>query len=140
MVMNREEQRRRVPTSDELERQGALAPATEEPRAVRRNGLLRFFRASRFRVADDVAARKHVGVPGAQPPGAAPAAGNQSAAPSHRPGPATAAPTSGQAAAPASRQTAVPAARQSPDAIVPRTIRMDPSVKERRGLGRKRPR
>jgi hypothetical protein len=130
--MSQEEQRRRVPTSDELERQGALAPATGEPQAGRRSGLRRFFRASRYRVSDDVAARKHVGTWRAPSPGAAPAAADQGAAASRNPDPAT--------AAPASRQSAVPEARRPADAIVPRTIRMDPSVKDRRGLGRNRPR
>lgn len=133
--MNPEEQRRRVPTSDELERQGALAPATAETRPERRGGLLRFFRASRFRVSDDVAARKHVGAPPAQLPGGPAAAADQPPAsshtPSHRPDRATEA---------ESRQPVVPAARRSRDAIVPRTIRMDPLVRERRGLGRSRPR
>ena len=130
--MSQEEQRRRVPTSDELEWQGALAPATGEPRAGRRSGLLRFFRASRFRVSDDVAARKHVGTSHPPSPGAAPAEADQGAAASGQPDQA--------AAAPASRQNAVPEARPPADAIVPRTIRMDPSVKDRRGLGRSRPR
>ncbi len=132
MVMSAEEQRRRIPTSDELERQGALAPATGEPRATRRNGLLRFFRASRFRVSDDVAARKHIGAPGVQPPSAAPQGDDQSAASGRRPETAT--------PAPQTRAPAIPTARRSPETIVPRTIRMDPSVKERRGLGRSKPR
>lgn len=65
--MSREEQRRRIPTSDELERQGALIPATGAKRSERRGGLLKFLRASRFRVSDDVAARKHVGSQQARP-------------------------------------------------------------------------
>ena len=58
--MNRDEQRHRIPTSDELEQQGALAPAAD-PAAPRRGGLLKFLRTGHFRVSDDVAARKHVG-------------------------------------------------------------------------------
>jgi hypothetical protein len=110
--MSRDEQRRRVPTSDELERQGALTPAAD-PTAQRRGGLMRFFRTGRFRVSDDVAARKHVGVAPPRLPTTAPVgdATQQrvvaSAAPPHRPA----------------------------DPIVPRKIRIDPSVKERRGLG-----
>ena len=65
--MNRDEQRRRIPTSDELEQQGALTPAAG-PTAERRGGLLRFFRTGRFRVSDDVAARKHVGSAQPRPP------------------------------------------------------------------------
>ena len=45
--MNRDEQRHRIPTSDELEQQGALAPAAG-PTAERRGGLLRFFRTGAF--------------------------------------------------------------------------------------------
>ena len=115
--MNRDEQRRRIPTSDELEQQGALAPAAD-PAAPRRGGLLRFFRTGRFRVSDDVAARKHVGT--AQPRPSVTTRGGE-----------------------ATQQTAVTSPpptdalvqRQPADAIVPRKIRIDPSVKERRGLG-----
>lgn len=117
MVMNRDEQRRRVPTSDELERQGALAPATD-PAAKRRGGLMRFFRVGRFRVSDDVAARKHVG--GAQPrlPTTAPEVE------------ATPQPAQGRTLPPGTL-----APHEQADSIIPRKIRIDPSVKERRGLG-----
>ena len=130
MVMSREEQRHRIPTSDELERQGALVAATGEPRAQRR-GLLRFFRASRFRVADDVAARKHVGTPEARsavtPTGATAPTGGADRAPG----------ASGESAVSAdNRPAAIPSPRRSADAIIPRTIRIDPAIKQRRGLGR----
>ncbi len=118
--MNREEQRRRVPTSEELERQGALAPAGAG--TEKRGGLMRFIRAGRFRVSDDVAARKHVGVvPRHQPSGLTPEAAPQS-------GPASAT----RPDLPAD----IPTSSRATGAIAPRTIRIDPSVKERRGLGR----
>jgi hypothetical protein len=115
--MSRDDQRRRIPTSDELEQQGALAPATDP--APERRGLMRFFRAGRFRVSDDVAARKHVGVAQPRLPASAP---NRDADQPTAPLPGT------RASAPAPRQPASP--------IVPRKIRIDPSVKDRRGLGR----
>ena len=60
--MSRDDQRIRIPTSDELEQLGVLAPAAAAGAAPwRRGGLPRFFRASRIRVPEDVAARKHVG-------------------------------------------------------------------------------
>ena len=113
--MTRDERRHRIPTSDELEQQGALRPATE-PASEKRGGLLRFFRVSRFRVSDDVAARKHVG-----------------SAQTHAPVTARGAETVQRAAAPDRPQTGAPA--QPTESIVPRKIRIDPSVKERRGLG-----
>jgi hypothetical protein len=118
--MNRDEQRRRIPTSDELEQQGALAPAAD-PAAPRRGGLLRFFRTGRFRVSDDVAARKHVGT--VQPRPSVTTRGG-------RGGEATQ-----QTAVTNSPPTDASVHRQPADAIVPRKIRIDPSVKERRGLG-----
>ncbi len=123
--MSREEQRRRIPTSDELESQGALTPATGEPRTERRS-LLRFFRASRFRVSDDVAARKHVGT--SQPkrsPNTPTSLAEAGGGVEHQPE---------RAAAP--RPTMTPAARPKAGTIVPRAIRIDPSVKQRRGLAR----
>jgi hypothetical protein len=115
--MNRDEKRHRIPTSDELEQQGALAPAAG-PAAERRGGLLRFFRTGRFRVSDDVAARKHVG--SAQPrPSATPREGEATQK--------SAATSPLRASAPDDGQPAAP--------IIPRKIRIDPSVKERRGLG-----
>jgi hypothetical protein len=113
--MTRDERRHRIPTSDELEQQGALTPAAE-PTSEKRGGLLRFFRVSRFRVSDDVAARKHVGSAQTHPP--ATARGEETA----------------QRAAAADRpQTGAPT--RPTESIVPRKIRIDPSVKERRGLG-----
>ena len=115
--MNRDGRKRRIPTSDELEQQGALAtPAEDTP--DKRGGLLRFFRGTRLRVSDDVAARKHVG--SAQPrPSAAPREGEATQK--------SAATSPLRASAPDDRQPAAP--------IIPRKIRIDPSVKERRGLG-----
>jgi hypothetical protein len=125
--MSREEQIRRIPTSDELERQGALIPATGGQRSERRGGLLRFFRASRFRVSDDVAARKHVGSQEVRTPPVATSSTGPTVGTSSQPEtPAH----SGRA-----QISAIPEARRSPEGIVPRTIRLDPAVKERRGFG-----
>jgi len=113
--MTRDERRHRIPTSDELEQQGALRPAAE-PTPEKRGGLLRFFRASRFRVSDDVAARKHVG-----------------SVQTHAPVTPRGGETALRAAAPERPQTT--ASAPPTESIVPRKIRIDPSVKERRGLG-----
>lgn len=119
--MSQDDQRRRVPTSEELERQGALLPAAEEPVRERRGKLRRFFRASRFKVSDDVAARKHVRAPQTQGPVVAP-----KEEPSN-----TAVPVPSDSSPPSVAPAAKPA-----DPILRRPIRIDPSVKERRGLGR----
>src|SRR5215469_10814365 len=111
--MTRDERRHRIPTSDELEQQGALRPAAE-PTSEKRGGLLRFFRVSRFRVSDDVAARKHVG-----------------SAQTHAPVTAREGETPQRPATPDRPQASAPA--RPTESIVPRKIRIDPSVKERRG-------
>ena len=125
--MSQDDQRIRVPTSDELEQLGTLAPAAAAGASPpRRARLLRFFRASRIRVPEDVAARKHVGTVQA-----------------HRPEiqlPGTSAPAGQTAAAErelsASADRPAPEPLRPPDTLVPRKIRMDPSVRKRRGLGR----
>jgi cell division septation protein DedD len=125
--MSRDDQRIRVPTSDELEQLGALAPAAAAGAAPSRRGrMLRFFRASRIRVPADVAARKHIGTvqahrPEAQLPGTTAPAGQTAEAERM---------LSASAAGP------VPEPHRPPDALEPRKIQMDPSVRERRGLGR----
>ena len=113
--MTRDERRHRIPTSDELEQQGALRPAAE-PTSEKRGGLLRFFRGSRFRVSDDVAARKHVG-----------------SAQTHAPTTGHEGETTQHPAEPDRPKTEAPV--RPAESIVPRKIRIDPSVKERRGLG-----
>jgi hypothetical protein len=113
--MTKGERRNRIPTSDELEQQGALTPATGPP-TEKRGGLLKFLRVGRFRVSDDVAARKHVGSAEPHPPAVARGGDNTR-----------------RAAAPV-RPTTEASARRA-ESIVPRKIRIDPSVKERRGLG-----
>jgi hypothetical protein len=125
--MSRDDQRIRVPTSDELEQHGALASAAAADAAPPRRGrLLRFFRASRIRVPEDVAARKHVGTVQAHRPEV------------HLPG--TSAPAEQPAGAEGVLSTSAdrptPEPLRPPDALVPRKIRMDPSIRERRGLGR----
>lgn len=113
--MNRDGRKGRIPTSDELEQQGTLAsPAEDTP--DKRGGLLRFFRGTRLRVSDDVAARKHVGGSETQPP----------VAPQARP-------TTQRATAPEPPESEAPV--RPVDSIQPRQIRIAPSVKERRGLG-----
>lgn len=112
--MSKDERRHRIPTSDELEQQGALTPAAEA-RQEKRGGLRRFFRVSRFRVSDDVAARKHVG-----------------SAQSYE-SPPPRADKAQREAAPGRPQTGTTA--QPTEPIVPRKIRIDPAVKERRGYG-----
>lgn len=124
--MSRDDQRIRVPTSDELEQFGTLAPAAAASAAPpRRARLLRFFRASRIRVPEDVAARKHVGTvqahqPEVQLPSTSAPAGQTAGA---------------ERALSASADRPVPEPLCPPDALVPRKIRMDPSIRERRGLG-----
>jgi hypothetical protein len=125
--MSRDDQRIRVPTSNELEQLGALAPTAAAGAAPSRRGrLLRFFRASRIRVPEDVAARKQVGTvqahrPEAQMPGTTAPAGQTAGA---------------EGMLSASADGPVPEPHRPPDALAPRKIRMDPSVRERRGLGR----
>jgi hypothetical protein len=61
--MSRERNKRRIPTSAELEERGEVSPP-DAPGVAGRPGILkRLFRAGRFRVAEDVAARKHVAAP-----------------------------------------------------------------------------
>jgi hypothetical protein len=125
--MSRDDQRIRVPTSDELEQLGTLAPAAAADAAPpRRARLLRFFRASRIRVPEDVAARKHVGTvqahqPEVRLPGTSALAEQQ---------------TEAEHVLSASADQPAPEPLRPPDALVPRKIRMDPSIRERRGLGR----
>jgi hypothetical protein len=113
--MTRDERKSRIPTSDELEQQGALTPAAEV-KQDKRGGLLRFFRGSRLRVSDDVAARKHVGSAQTQ----APVVTQEGR-------------TAQPAAAPDRPKAEAPV--RPTESIVPRQIRIDPSVKQRRGLG-----
>ena len=61
--MSRDPQKRRIPTSEELESTGAILPAAGQSPGKRRGFLSRFHRAKRFRVSADVAARKYVGIP-----------------------------------------------------------------------------
>jgi hypothetical protein len=114
--MTRDGRRNRIPTSDELEQQGALAPAVEDG-LDKRGGLLRFFRGSRLRVSEDVAARKHVGASETRA---------SVVTQERRTPPSPTAPSRPEATAPV----------RPAESIVPRRIRMDPSVKERRGLGK----
>lgn len=119
--MSRDQQKRRIPTSEELESKGAILPATGGSPGERRGFLSRFHRRRRFRVSADVAARKYVGTPPRQQPSI-----NEPSAPSSAselPGQSEQPPASAQMAQQASNQT-----RR-------RTIRIDDSVRQRRGLG-----
>jgi hypothetical protein len=125
--MSQDDQRLRVPTSDELEQLGTLASAAAADAVPpRRARLLRFFRASRIRVPEDVAARKQVGTVQAHQPEVHLLG---TAAPAEQP-------TEAERVLPASANRPAPEPLRPPDALVPRKIRMDPSIRERRGLGR----
>ena len=124
--MSRDRDKRRIPTSAELEERGEVSPSTT-PGGGGRPGLLkRLLRAGRFRVPEDVAARKHVSAPprpdftgiggGSPVTRDAPVQANEQSASS----------TKDLAATP---QQEGPRSRK-------RAIRIDDSVKERRGLGR----
>jgi hypothetical protein len=125
--MSRDRDKRRIPTSAELEERGEVSPPT--PGGGDRPGLLKRLLRARFRVPEDVAARKHVsgpprpdftGIGGGSPvtPDAPMQANEQSASS-----------TKDLAATP--QQEERPRSRK-------RAIRIDDSVKERRGLGRAR--
>lgn len=122
--MSRDDMKRRIPTSAELENKGALAPASDAPEGGGRpRGLLRFFRTGRFRVPDEVGARKHV----ANAPSRQPAASKPTA---------EAPPPQEQATATSEDRVATqsePARKPSP---APRAIRISSSVRDRRGTGR----
>jgi hypothetical protein len=118
--MSRDEQKRRIPTSEELERTGAVSPATGRSPGERRGFLSRFYRAGRFRVSADVAARKYVGIP--PPQASVTGASAQSPAP-ERPDQID--------QPPAMAQTA----QQTPSQTRRRAIRIDDSVRQQRGLG-----
>jgi hypothetical protein len=111
--------RNRIPTSEELERQGAVSPPGDTSASERRGILRRFFRASRFRVSEDVAATKHIGTPPRQAPPSEPDSGLTTAP----------APRTGQG--PTQEQVT----QQAGDPTRRRTIRIDQSVKDRRGFG-----
>jgi hypothetical protein len=142
--MSGDDERYYVPTGDELDQTGALTPGAESSKAATRLGSLRrFLRVGRITVSADVAARKHIGV--APPRSQIDTRGEQA-------GPAMVEDITGDQPARASVLTPesppqvrpvpevseVPDPRRPADAIVPRTIRMDPAVRERRGLGRPR--
>jgi hypothetical protein len=62
--VNRENARQRIPTSAELEAEGALAP----PEHDASRGLFKFLRTRVFRVSDEVGGRKHVATAPPRPP------------------------------------------------------------------------
>lgn len=118
--MSRDRQKRRIPTSEELERKGAISPATGPSHGERRGLFGRFHRAKRFRVSADVAARKYIGVPPRQPLVSEPAV----------PSPTSELPRQIDEL-PATAQTP----QQAPSQPRRRTIRIDDDVRQRRGLG-----
>ena len=127
-MSSRDRDKRRIPTSAELEERGEVSPLAGPGEGGRPGILKRLFRAGRLRVSEDVAARKHEGVPPRQDftrmressplaSAAAPVPANEQSALS----------TNDLAAS--RQQEAGPRSRK-------RAIRIDDSVKERRGLGR----
>lgn len=125
--MSADRQRWHVPTNDELEQEGAISPPSTES-GERRRGLRRFLRVGRFRVPDDVAAKKHVGSVAA---GTAPDS-------KFEPGAVTTPPAQAGDERPV---TAVLGQSQPVEQISDqrrsrRTIRIDQSVKDRRGSDR----
>ncbi len=108
--MSREDHRSRIPTSEELERQGLVAPAGVDGTEKKR-GLFGFFRASRIRVASDVAEKKFV--------------------PTERRYPQT----PNQIASESTVQPPTSEAITQPPTLTPRRIHIDASVRARRGLG-----
>lgn len=115
--MSRDEYRSRIPTGQELDRSTAVAPLGVGGPA-RRRGLLGFLRAGKIRVSGDVAARKYVAVERRPQHGAT--------------GPAL------HEASQADQvvRISTPAEKlEDRPGLTPRRIRIDPSVRERRGLG-----
>jgi hypothetical protein len=111
--MSREKHRDRIPTSDELQRAGAVAPLGAGP-AEKRRGLLGFLRVGRIRLSGDVAARKYTPAERRRADRVMPAPQERNEA--------------DQIAKPAEELEGRPG-------LTPRPIRMDPGVRERRGLG-----
>ena len=126
--MSADRQRWHVPTSDELEQQGAISPAAQGS-AERRRGLRRFFRAGRFRVSDDVAAKKHVGSVPITP------APDSRVEPSAVATPTVHADDARPLTSSEPAEAAQPIQQNSDQRPARRTIRIDQSVKDRRGTG-----
>jgi hypothetical protein len=125
--MSRDRNKHRIPTSAELEERGDVSPPEALGAGGRTGGILkRLFRAGRFRVSEDVAARKHV----APPPGS-----GFSGVGDRSPDPAVSAQGNRPSGSSTRKQTAA-RQQEEPEPSRRRTIRIDDSVKERRGLGR----
>jgi len=126
--MSRDEHRARIPTSEELQRQGVVPPIGADSPGKRRR-LLGIFRVGRIHVSGDVAARKYV--PTQRRPERPSPEPSAAQFPAEVPTP----PTSTTDASPL--QTFGPLAEgiEQAAAFRPRRIRIDPSVRERRGLG-----
>lgn len=118
--MSRDRQKPRIPTSEELERTGAISPATGRSPGERHGLLSRFYRAGRFRVSADVAARKYIGVPPRQPSIAEPSVPSR---------------TLGLPRQIDQLPPTAQAAQKTPSQTRRRAIRIDDSVRQRRGLG-----
>lgn len=133
--MSRDEHRRRIPTSEEVERQSGLVPSASSVTDGRR-GLFGFLRVGRIRVSGDVAARKYVPP---DPRHARPATETATAQSEDLPSVVlptnSVAETSGESASRYNAEAAAQASSVQPAPLVPRPIRIDPSVRERRGLG-----
>jgi hypothetical protein len=118
--MSRDREKRRIPTSEELESEGAILPATGRSPGQRRGLLSRFYRAKRLRVSADVAARKYIGDPSTQPSITEPSP----------PSPKSELPRQIDQLPPTAQT-----AEQAPSQTRHRAIRIDDSVRQRRGLG-----
>jgi hypothetical protein len=138
--MSRDEHRRRIPTSEELERQGAVAPTASETPDGRR-GLFGFLRVGRIRVSGEVAARKYV--PSQRRTDSPDSAGiaeqplSQESPVAFSSGPERTVAASERPAT-ATDSGADPRTESSRESvhIAPRRIRIDASVRDRRGIGR----
>ena len=124
-MSSRDRDKRRIPTSAELEERGDASPPVGPGEGGRPGILKRLFRAGRLRVSEDVAARKHEGVP--------PRPDFTSMRDSSHLTPAVPVQANTQSGSSTNdpavlRQQEGPRSRKRP-------IRIDDSVKERRGLG-----
>lgn len=132
--MSNGEHRKLVPTSEELERQGAVAPLGTSA-AEGRRAIFAFLRVGRIRVRPEVAARKNVAAERHNARlAAAPAADPSLIAPSTATFGADSVVEPHQTAS-GTNDAVTEASAVGSAPLTPRRIRIDPSVRERRGRG-----